>query len=102
MPPDQKETRALRQKAEKALQGVPEQRALTSMESDLQKLVHELSVHKIELEMQNEELRRSQEQLEESRSEYADLYDSAPVGYLTFDEKALITRANLTACSLRQ
>ena len=100
MPPDQKETRALRQKAEKALQGVPEQRALTSMESDLQKLVHELSVHKIELEMQNEELRRSREQLEASRSEYAEIYDLAPVGYLTLDERGLITRANLTACGL--
>ena len=100
MPPDPKESRALRQKAEKALQGVPEQRALTSVESDLQKLVHELSVHKIELETQNEELRGSREQLEASRSEYAELYDFAPVGYLTLDERGLITRANLTACGL--
>ena len=59
-----------------------------------------LSVYQIELEMQNEELRRSREQLEESRSEYAELYDFAPVGYLTFDEMGLITRANLTACGL--
>ena len=100
MPPDPKETRALRQKAEKALEGAPEQQALTSAESDLQKLVHEISVHKIELEMQNEELRRSREELEASRSEYAELYDLAPVGYLTLDERGLITRANLTACGL--
>ena len=55
---------------------------------------------KIELEMQNEELRRSREQLEASRSEYAEIYDLAPVGYLTLDERGLITRANLTACGL--
>ena len=57
-------------------------------------------VHEIELEMQNEELRRSQETLEESRNEYAELYDFSPVGYLTLDKKGLVTRANLTACSL--
>ena len=55
---------------------------------------------KIELEMQNEEARRSQETLEESRNEYAELYDFSPVGYLTLDKKGLVTRANLTACSL--
>ena len=50
--------------------------------------------------MQNEELRRSREQLEQSRSEYADLYDFAPVGYLTLDKMGIITRTNLTACGL--
>ena len=50
--------------------------------------------------MQNEDLRRSQEHLEQSRSEYADLYDFAPVGYLTIDKAGLVTRANLTACGL--
>jgi PAS domain S-box-containing protein len=99
MPTDPKHIRALRQKAEKALLEAPEKPALMSG-TDLQGLVHELSVHQIELEMQNEELRRSQEQLEESRTEYADLYDFAPVGYLTFDAKGLISRANLTACGL--
>jgi len=99
MPADPKHTRALRQKAEKLLLDAPEKLALTSG-ADFQKLFHELSVHQIELEMQNEELRRSQEDLEQSRSEYADLYDFAPVGYLTFDKLGLITRANLTACGL--
>jgi PAS domain-containing protein len=100
MPTDPKDIQALRDKTEKALSEASEKPAPMAGE-ELQKFLHELSVYQIELEMQNEELRRSQEQLEESRSEYADLYDFAPVGYLTFDEKALITRANLTACSLR-
>jgi PAS domain S-box-containing protein len=99
MPTDPKDIQALRERAEKALSEGSEKPALMSG-TDLQKLLHELSVYQIELEMQNEELRRSQEQLEESHSEYAELYDFAPVGYLTFDEKALITRANLTACGL--
>ena len=99
MPDDPESVRSLRRKAEKLLSEAPEKLALMP-EMDLHKLVHELSVYQIELEMQNEELRRSQEQLEESRSEYAELYDFAPVGYLTFDKTGLITRANLTACSL--
>ena len=99
MPADPKYIRSLRRKAEKLLSEAPEKLALMSG-LDLQKLVHELSVYQIELEMQNEELRKSQEQLEDSRSEYADLYDFAPVGYLTFDGTGLVTRANLTACGL--
>ena len=94
-----KRIRALRQKAEKLLREAPENLALTSAK-DLQGLVHSLSVYQIELEMQNDELRRYPEELEQSRSEYADLYDFAPVGYLTLDENGLITRANLTGTNL--
>ncbi len=99
MPADSKHRRALRQKAEKLLSETPEKLALMSG-TDLKELVHELSVNRIELEIQNEQLRISQEQLEQSRSEYADLYDFAPVGYLTFDERGLISRVNLTAADL--
>jgi PAS domain S-box-containing protein len=67
---------------------------------DAQKLIHELEVHQIELEMQNEELRRTQEKLLESRDNYHALYDFAPVGYFTLDKKALIQQVNLTGADL--
>ena len=59
------------------------------------KLIHELRVHQIELEMQNEELRGTQAQLEDSHLRYFDLYDLAPVGYLTINDKGLILESNL-------
>jgi PAS domain S-box-containing protein len=62
--------------------------------------LHDLRVHQIELEMQNEELRRAQEELEASRTRYFDLYDLAPVGYFTLGESGLILQTNLTAAAL--
>jgi PAS domain S-box-containing protein len=64
------------------------------------KTLHELRVHQIELEMQNEELRRAQVELDAARSRYFGLYDLAPVGYCTISEQGLILEANLTAASL--
>jgi PAS domain S-box-containing protein len=61
---------------------------------------HELLVHRIELELQNEELRRTQKELEDARNRYFDLYDLAPVGYLTVSKEGLILEANLMAASL--
>jgi len=61
---------------------------------------HELDVHQIELEMQNRELLESQLQLEEARDSYADLYDFAPVNYVTFDNKGRVTNINLTGAGM--
>ena len=67
---------------------------------DLKSLVHELQVHQVELEMQNEALRQAQDEIEKSRNRYFDLYDFAPVGFATLDEVGLILEINLTGASL--
>ena len=67
---------------------------------EMRQTLHELRVHQIELEIQNEELRRSQVELENARARYFDLYDLAPVGYLTISGKGLILESNLSAANL--
>ena len=71
-----------------------------SGEPDVAQTLHELQVHQIELELQNEELRRSQVALDAMQARYFDLYDLAPVGYCTLNEHGLIVEANLTATTL--
>ena len=88
----------LRKKAEVRLQSkTPRVQDLSHDEISV--LVHELQVHQIELEMQNEELRRGQISLEEANRKYSDFYDFAPVGFLTLDESGTIREINLTAAS---
>ncbi len=94
---------ALRRRAEEIARGkafrIPENMESLSIEATRQ-MLHELRVHQIELEMQNEELRRVQEELNAARARYFNLYDLAPVGYCTLSEKGLILEANLTAATL--
>jgi PAS domain S-box-containing protein len=66
---------------------------------DAQSLIHELEVHQVELEMQNEELRTVQQELEEAKDRYSDLYDFAPLSYFTFDKNGLILQVNLTGAN---
>ena len=93
---------ALRKRAEKIAQEkafkIPENMESLSIEAARQ-MLHELRVHQIELEMQNEELRRTQAELDANRARYFDLYDLAPVGYFTLSETGLILEANLTAAT---
>jgi formate hydrogenlyase transcriptional activator len=73
---------------------------ITRTDADMRRLLHELQVHQIELEMQNEELLRAREELEVSRNKYAELYEFAPVGYFTFDAHGLIREVNLAGAQL--
>jgi PAS domain S-box-containing protein len=64
---------------------------------DVERLLHNLQLHKVELEMQNDELRRTQANLKASRERYFKLYDLAPIGYFTLDDEGLVVSANLCA-----
>jgi len=89
----------LRRRAEELLQTTKRDIAAMPVR-DIQRLVHELQIHQIELEMQNEEMRQVQAEIEAVRDRYVELYDSAPTGYLTLDSKERILAANLPACTL--
>jgi PAS domain S-box-containing protein len=73
---------------------------LPSMEADVQHLVHELEVHQIELEMQNEELKQARAEREAALDQYTDLYDFAPTGYFTLARDGAILGTNLTGAKL--
>ena len=95
-PEGEKNVTGLRRQAEELLRTTDRDIAAMPVR-DVQQLVHELQVFQIELEMQNEELRRSQMELEAARDRYADLYDLSPAGHLTLDRDGTIVEANLRA-----
>lgn len=88
----------LRSTAEKRLREKTEK--LGNIPKDVDALIHELQVHQVELEMQNEELRESRKELEELHEKYYDLYNSAPVGYFTLDATSAVTELNSTGAEL--
>ncbi|MBL8251259.1 MAG: response regulator [Candidatus Competibacter sp.] len=94
------QAKTLREKAEAsaARRGLEEMAEFSTGHSD--KLVHELQVHQIELEIQNEELRRVLGELEQSRNQFSLLFHQAPIGYLVLNEVALIHEVNETFCRM--
>lgn len=88
---------SFRGRAEKRL---AEKTGFSDVETDPDVLLHELQVHQLELEMQNEELQHAQDELEKSHAKYFDLYELAPVGYFTLGLDGTIQETNLTAAHL--
>ena len=89
-----------RRRAELHLSSQPARSAANQTAADSQRQLHELEVHQIELEMQNEELKEARDKLEALLEKFTDLYDFAPVGYLTLDRAGAICEVNLTGASL--
>jgi|GEM_PF-539151 len=93
--------KALRRQAEALLNAGHKKRLdITGSSEEMQRLVHELAVYQIELEMQQDELLQTRAELEESLECYTDLYDFAPLGYLTLSSDGTINQVNLTATTL--
>jgi len=98
--PSASSRQALRRRAEEKAMSLEPQELESLSPEETRQTLHELRVHQIELEMQNDELRRRQVELDAARARYFDLYDLAPVGYVTLSEQGLILEANLTAATL--
>ncbi|MFO7715796.1 LuxR C-terminal-related transcriptional regulator [Desulfosarcina sp.] len=94
------EAAELRRRAEARLKATATLAAADREGLDPRRLVHQLQVHQIELEMQNEELRESRAQLEELLERYGELYDFAPVGYLTLGRNGTIQQVNLAGAHI--
>jgi len=90
----------LRRLAEESLVAKASGQQQTRPDEDMLKLVHELEVHQIELEMQNAALSQSRDELESALAKYTDLYDFAPISYFTLDRDGAVLAANLTAAGL--
>ena len=91
--------KSLRRRAEARLRA-KSHRPLTPAAENLKTVVQELRVHQVELKIQNEEMRRVQVELAQSRDRYTDLFEFAPAGYVTLDGNGVIREANLTAAAM--
>jgi PAS domain S-box-containing protein len=90
----------LRRIAEERMGARNPEMSLPRTEEAMLKIWHELEVHQIELVLQNEELRQARYEMETILEKYTDLYESAPVGYLTLDRNGIITAMNLTFANM--
>jgi len=90
----------LRNKAEEKLKAGEKKKVQPFLEADVKKLLHELQVHQIELEMQNEELREAHDTAETALRKYTLLYDFAPMGYFTLDTEGNICELNFTGAEM--
>jgi signal transduction histidine kinase len=90
----------LRRRAERRLRKQPKGGARIEAKADARRILHELQVHQIELELQNEELKQSKAEVDASREKYTDLYDFAPVGYYSLTADGTIQLVNFTGASL--
>ncbi len=90
----------LRRQAERRMRVQPAKATRIETKADTQRLLQELQVHQIELELQNEELKQAKAEVDAGLEKYTDLYDFAPVGYFSLDEQGLIMEVNLTGAAL--
>jgi PAS domain-containing protein len=97
---DFKDAEMLRAKAEEKLKAKQKKMDKPVIEADVKKLMHELQVHQIELEMQNEELKLAYETAETALKKYTMLYDFAPMGYFTLDSDGSICDLNFTGAEM--
>jgi len=98
--PDLTDAQLLRKNAEKKLMESKNETTFNAVEPDVKRLVHELQVHQIELEMQNEELHQANERAEAALKKYTMMYDFAPMGYFTLDHNGVIYELNFTGAEL--
>jgi hypothetical protein len=94
------ESEKLRVKAEEKLKEQQHKLDKPGIEADVKRLVHELQVHQIELEMQNEELRQANETAEAALKNFTMLYDFSPMGYFTLDYEGCICELNFTGAEI--
>ena len=100
--PKKKHFSNLRQRAENVLEASSRNNGypVKFSKDHIKTLIHDLQVHQVKLEMQNDELKRSQEKLETAQARYLDFFNMAPVGFFSIDEQNIILECNLTAATL--